>query len=50
MRTAGRAGFKVESRLAAFYGPDNSYWRQTLACANAFKPAGDSSRPTGAPR
>jgi len=37
MRTAGRAGFKVESRLAAFYGPDSAYWRQTLACANGFK-------------
>ena len=37
MRTAGRAGFKVESRLAAFYGPGSGYWRQTLACANAFK-------------
>ena len=42
MRTAGRAGFKVESRLAAFYGPDNAYWRQTLACANAFKASGPS--------
>jgi hypothetical protein len=50
MRTAGRAGFRVESRLAAFYGPDSGYWRQTLACANAFKPAADSSRPTGASR
>jgi len=38
MRTAGRAGFKVESRLAAFYGPNSAYWQQTLACANAFKP------------
>jgi len=47
MRTAGRAGFKVESRLAAFYGPDSGYWRQTLACANAFKAAGDSP-PAGA--
>jgi hypothetical protein len=50
MRTAGRAGFKVESRLAAFYGQDSGYWRQTLACANAFKPAADSSRPAGALR
>jgi hypothetical protein len=38
MRTAGRAGFRVESKLAAFYGPDNGYWQKTLACANAFKP------------
>ena len=37
MRTAGRAGFVVESKLAAFYGPGNEYWRKTLACANAFK-------------
>ena len=39
MRAAGRAGFAVESRLAAFYGPGSVYWRETLACANAFKPA-----------
>jgi hypothetical protein len=39
MRKAGRAGFAVESKLAAFYGPDNEYWRKTLACANAFKQA-----------
>jgi len=44
MRTAGRAGFRVESKLAAFYGPDNAYWQKTLACANAFKPA---ARPRG---
>ena len=50
MRTAGRAGFKIESRLAAFYGPDSGYWRQTLACANAFKPVGDPSRPDGSAR
>ncbi len=37
MRTAGRAGFKVESKLAAFYGPGSEYWRKTLECANAFK-------------
>jgi hypothetical protein len=37
MRTAGRAGFAIESKLAAFYGPTSEYWRQTLACANAFK-------------
>jgi hypothetical protein len=39
MRTAGRAGFAVESKLAAFYGADNQYWRETLACANAYKEA-----------
>jgi hypothetical protein len=44
MRTAGRAGFAVESKLAAFYGPNNEYWRQTLACANAFK---ESPKPPG---
>jgi hypothetical protein len=38
MRAAGRAGFKIESKLAAFYGPGNAYWQSTLACANAFKP------------
>jgi len=37
MRTAGRAGFKVESRLAEFYGRDSAYWRETLECANGFK-------------
>ena len=35
MREAGRAGFAVESRLAAFYGPGNDYWARTLKCANA---------------
>ena len=35
MRAAGRGGFAVESRLAAFYGPGNDYWARTLACANA---------------
>ena len=35
MRAAGRAGFAVESKLAAFYGPRNSYWESTLKCANA---------------
>lgn len=39
MRAAGRAGFAVESRLAAFYGPGSVYWRDTLACANAFRPS-----------
>jgi hypothetical protein len=37
MRTAGRAGFAVESKLAAFYGQNNEYWLRTLSCANAFK-------------
>jgi hypothetical protein len=41
MRTAGRGGFAIESRLAAFYGPDSAYWRQTLSCANAFKPSSE---------
>jgi hypothetical protein len=44
MRTAGRAGFMVESKLANFYGPNNEYWRQTLSCANAFK---ESPKPPG---
>jgi hypothetical protein len=35
MRAAGRAGFAVESKLGAFYGPDNAYWARTLQCANA---------------
>ncbi len=39
MRAAGRAGFAVESRLAAFYGPESAYWRETLSCANAFRPS-----------
>jgi hypothetical protein len=34
MRAVGRAGFAVEARLSAFYGPGSTYWRQTLACAN----------------
>src|SRR5271155_3291968 len=34
MRAVGRAGFAVEARLSAFYGPGSAYWRQTLACAN----------------
>ena len=44
MRAAGRAGFAVESKLAAFYGPGSVYWRKTLACANAFKPAPSPAR------
>jgi hypothetical protein len=35
MRAAGRAGAAVETRLAAFYGPGNSFWVSTLTCANA---------------
>ena len=35
MRAAGRAGFAVESKLAAFYGPGNQYWAETLKCADA---------------
>src|SRR5215471_237922 len=35
MRAAGRAGFAVESKLAAFYRPRNSYWESTLNCASA---------------
>jgi hypothetical protein len=35
MRAAGRAGFAVETRLAAFYGPNSFYWQKTLECANA---------------
>lgn len=35
MRAVGRAGFAVETRLGAFYGRDNGYWRETLACADA---------------
>jgi len=35
MRAAGRAGFTVESKIAAFYSPGNAYWTRTLACANA---------------
>ena len=39
MRAAGRGGFAVESRLAAFYGPESAYWRDTLSCANGFGPS-----------
>jgi hypothetical protein len=34
MRAAGRAGFAVESKLAAFYGAGSEYWAKTLKCAN----------------
>ena len=37
MRAAGRGGFAVESRLAAFYGAGSEYWRKTLECANAAR-------------
>jgi hypothetical protein len=39
MRAAGRGGFAVESRLAAFYGAGNDYWVRTLKCANAVAAA-----------
>jgi hypothetical protein len=29
------AGFAVESKLAAFYGPGSPYWAGTLKCADA---------------
>jgi hypothetical protein len=35
MRAAGRAGFAVETKLAAAYGPGNEYWTRTLKCADA---------------
>jgi len=34
MRAAGRAGFAIESRLGAFYGPGGDYWTSTLKCAD----------------
>ena len=34
MRAAGKGGFAVESKLAAFYGPGNDYWARTLRCAD----------------
>lgn len=34
MRAAGRAGFAIESRLGAFYGPGGDYWTRTLKCAD----------------
>jgi hypothetical protein len=48
MRAAGRAGFAVETRIAAFYGPASDYWARTLKCANegAIPPA-VGSRPPG---
>jgi hypothetical protein len=44
MRAAGRAGFAVEAKLGAFYGPANEYWRRTLECANG---AGEPAKPPG---
>ncbi|HEY7943049.1 MAG TPA: hypothetical protein VIH15_00925 [Casimicrobiaceae bacterium] len=41
MRAAGRAGFAVETKLGAFYGATNDYWKNTLRCADAA--AGKSS-------
>ena len=35
MRAAGRAGFAVETKLGAFYGPRSAYWENTLKCAAA---------------
>ncbi|MGH8712647.1 MAG: hypothetical protein ACREYB_01425 [Casimicrobiaceae bacterium] len=46
MRAAGRAGFAVEARLAAFYGATNDYWKNTLRCADA---AAASRGAAGAP-
>jgi hypothetical protein len=46
MRAAGRAGFAVEAKLAAFYGATNGYWVSTLRCADAeAKPAGGAGSP-----
>lgn len=46
MRAAGRAGFAVEAKLAAFYGATNGYWVSTLRCADAeAMPAGAAKLP-----
>lgn len=37
MRAAGRAGFAVETRLRAFYGPGSSYWQKTVECADTVQ-------------
>ena len=56
MRAAGRAGFAVEAKLAAFYGATNDYWKNTLSCANAdggasvSGNAGDASKDLPKPR
>jgi hypothetical protein len=39
MRAAGRAGFAIETKLAAFYGARNDYWKNTLRCADAGSPS-----------
>ena len=44
MRSAGKAGFAVEAKLAAFYGPRNSYWENTLTCANGGKDGAGASQ------
>jgi hypothetical protein len=45
MRAAGRAGFAIETQLAAFYGERNrAYWEATLRCANATGEAGAKQR------
>lgn len=46
MRAAGRAGFAVEARLAAFYGATNDYWKNTLRCANAEGSPGGAAVPS----
>jgi hypothetical protein len=38
MRASGKAGPDVESKIAAFYGPDSAYWTRTLQCANKGAP------------
>ncbi len=45
MRAAGRAGLAVEARLAAFYGPNNGYWVNTLRCAIADTKEGGAGVP-----
>jgi hypothetical protein len=34
MRAAGRAGPKVEEELGAYFGAGNTYWQDTLKCAD----------------
>jgi hypothetical protein len=47
MRAAGRAGPAVEAKIRAMFGPANTFWAETFACADrgsapppAVKPAG----------
>ena len=50
MRAAGRAGFAVETKLAAFYGPRSAYLESTLKCAAAdagSPPPAKSTEPAG---